>query len=416
MTNEGKKNQLLSFTPQYFETEVRVNPERILEVNRNSKNYDGFIYLTSRDLRVEDNFALNFIKEKNKDFKVVHLKRNFEVKGKNDFYLENLEILKQNYALHNINFEILDIDLKNFLNNLHNHTLVIDFDPLNNDFIFETYKERIYEVDSHNIIPARIASDKQEYSAFTFRKKVYYKIYEYLTEFPQTAFNKNKGYEILKDFIDNKLERYPVDKNNPNIDGTSDLSPYINLGFISPQRIALDVIKSDVSSQSKEIFLEELIVRGELSDNFCLYNKHYKSFKSAPDWAQRSLNFHKNDMRFQLFSKKELEKAETYDELWNATQRQLMETGKIHGYLRMYWAKKLLEWTETPQKAIDIAVYLNDKYAYDGESPNGYVGILWSIAGLHDRAFKDYAVTGEIRRMKGFHSKTEANKYIQRFS
>ena len=116
-----------------------------------------------------------------------------------------------------------------------------------NDFIFENYKERIYEVDSHNIIPARIASDKQEYSAFTFRKKVYYKIYEYLTEFPQTAFNKNKGYEILKDFIDNKLERYPVDKNNPNIDGTSDLSPYINLGFISPQRIALDVIKSDVS-------------------------------------------------------------------------------------------------------------------------------------------------------------------------
>ena len=93
-----------------------------------------------------------------------------------------------------------------------------------------------------------------------------------------------------------------------------------------------------------------------------------------------------------------------------------METGKIHGYLRMYWAKKLLEWTETPQKAIDIAIYLNDKYAYDGESPNGYVGILWSIAGLHDRAFKDYAVTGEIRRMKGFHSKTEANKYIQRFS
>lgn len=99
--------------------------------------------------------------------------------------------------------------MKNFLNNLHNHTLVIDFDPLNNDFIFENYKERIYEVDSHNIIPARIASDKQEYSAFTFRKKVYYKIYEYLTEFPQAAFNKNKGYEILKDFIDNKLERYP---------------------------------------------------------------------------------------------------------------------------------------------------------------------------------------------------------------
>lgn len=416
MQNAGRKEQLLNFTPSSFITESRVNPERVFEVNRNSKNYDGFIYLTSRDLRVEDNFALNFIKEKNKDFKVVHLKKNFEVEVKNNFYLENLEILKQNYALQNIDFEILETDLKSFLRELHNHTLVIDFDPLVNDFIFENYNERIYEVDSHNIIPARIASDKQEYSAFTFRKKVYYKIYEYLTEFPSLTFNKNKAYEKLKDFIDVKLEYYPQDKNNPNIDGTSNLSPYINMGFISPQRIALEVINSDAPRESKEVFLEELIVRAELSDNFCLYNKNYKSFKSAPDWAQKSLMFHKNDLRPQLFTKKELEQAKTYDDLWNATQKQLMKDGKIHGYLRMYWAKKLLDWTKSPQEAIDIAVYLNDKYAYDGESPNGYVGILWSIAGLHDRAFKNYPVTGEIRRMIGIKTKLEKQKYIKKYA
>lgn len=416
MNSAARKNQMLNFVSSSFETETRLNPERIFEVNRNANNYDGYLYLTSRDLRVEDNFALNFVKEKSKDFKVIHLKKHFENQGKNDFYLKNLEILKQNYALQNIDFEILDVDLKSFLKSLHNHTLVIDFDPLVNDFIFENYKERIFEVDSHNIIPARIASDKQEYSAFTFRKKIYYKIYEYLTEFPAVTFNKNSGYEILKDFIDNKLEDYPKDKNNPNIDGTSNLSPYINFGFISSQRVALETIKSNATRESKEVFLEELIVRAELSDNFCLYNKNYKTFKAAPDWAKKSLNFHKNDIRTSLFSKKQLEEAKTYDELWNATQKQLMKEGKIHGYLRMYWAKKLLEWTKSPEQAIEFAVYLNDKYAYDGESPNGYVGILWSIAGLHDRAFKDNAVTGKIRRMKGFASKTEKEKYIKRFS
>ena len=120
-------------------------------------------------------------------------------------------------------------------------------------------------------------------------------------------------------------------------------------------------------------------------------------------------------MRTHIFTKEQLEKAETYDDLWNATQKQLIREGKIHGYLRMFWAKKLLEWTNTPQEAVDIAVYLNDKYAYDGESPNGYVGILWSIAGLHDRPFINMPVTGEIRRLTGIKGKAEREKYIKRY-
>ncbi len=416
MENRGKKGQLLNFVPSTLNVEKRVNFERIFEHNRSLNNGSDYIYLTSRDLRVEDNFALNFVKEKASNFKVVHLKKNFEVEGKNTFYKKNLEILKTNYDYLNIDFEISGKCLKEFLNGLHNEILVIDFNPLENNYIFENYSGRILEVDSHNIIPARHVSEKQEYSAFTFRKKVYYNIYEYITEFPALNFKKNEAYGLLSDFIENKLEDYPHYKNNPNIDGTSNLSRYLNFGFISPQRVALEVIKSDKSCESKEVFLEELIVRAELADNFCLYNKNYKSFKSAPAWAMRSLNYHKNDYRTNIFSKKEIEFAQTYDELWNATQKQLIQTGKIHGYLRMYWAKKLLEWTKSPQAAIDIAVYLNDKYAHDGESPNGYVGILWAIEGLHDRAFKDMPVTGQIRRMSGFKSQMELNKYVKKYT
>ena len=333
----------------------------------------------------------------------------------NNFYLENLEILRKNYELQNIDFEVKDENIADFLSGLKNQTIVTDFNPLINSDVFENYQGKVYEVDTHNIIPARIASEKQEYSAFTFRKKVYDKIYEYLTDFPKIKFSKNKGYAILEDFVKNKLKDYPKDKNNPDLRGTSNLSPYFNFGFLSPQRAAIEVLKSDAPYESKEVYLEELIVRAELSDNFCLYNKNYKSFDGAPDWAKKTLNYHIKDLRPHIFSQEQLENARSYDELWNATQKQLIEEGKIHGYLRMFWAKKLLEWTNTPYEAVDIAVYLNDKYAYDGESPNGYVGILWSIAGLHDRPFMNMPVTGEIRRLTGIKGKAEREKYIKRY-
>lgn len=298
----GKKGQLEKFISSNFVVEEKVNPSRIYEVNNNDIS-DEYVYLTSRDLRVEDNFALNFTKDNAKNFKVVHIKNNFENEGKNNFYLENLELLKKNYENQNIYFEIIEKNLKDFLKELENKTLVIDFNPLTDNDLFNDFKGKIFEVDSHNIVPARIASDKQEYSAFTLRKKIYEKIYEYLTEFPKYEFDKNRGYEILDDFIKNKLKNYPEDKNNPDINGTSEMSRYFNLGFVSPQRAALEVIKSDAPSQSKEVYLEELIIRQELSDNFCLYNKNYKSFESAPDWAKRTLNFHINDLRTHIFTK-----------------------------------------------------------------------------------------------------------------
>ena len=145
--------------------------------------------------------------------------------------------------------------------------------------------------------------------------------------------------------------------------------------------------------------MEELIVRKELADNFCLYTKDFKTFDGIPNWAKQSLSVHSSDIRNYIYTSEELENAKTHDNLWNASQIQLIKEGRIHGYLRMYWAKKILEWTKSPDEALKIAIYLNDKYALDSPSPNGYVGILWAIGGLHDRAFQDWEVTGKIRRM-----------------
>jgi len=174
------------------------------------------------------------------------------------------------------------------------------------------------------------------------------------------------------------------------------------------------VNRSSVSQESKDAFLEELIIRKELSDNFCFYNEHYDSFSGFPDWAKKTLDDHRKDAREYIYSLEDLESSRTHDDLWNAAQMEMVKTGKMHGYMRMYWAKKILEWTETPEDALRIAIYLNDKYELDGRDPNGYVGIAWSIGGVHDRAWKERPVFGKVRYMSynGCKSKFDVEGYI----
>ena len=161
--------------------------------------------------------------------------------------------------------------------------------------------------------------------------------------------------------------------------------------------------------------LEELIVRRELADNFTFYNTQYASFDGFPAWAKQSLNEHRKDKREYLYSLKQFEQAETHDPLWNAAQTQMINKGKMHGYMRMYWAKKILEWTPSPEEAMMIAIYLNDKYELDGRDPNGYAGIAWSIGGVHDRAWFDRPVYGKVRYMnyRGCESKFNVKEYIR---
>lgn len=174
-------------------------------------------------------------------------------------------------------------------------------------------------------------------------------------------------------------------------------------------------MKCNANDEAKRAFLEELIIRRELSDNFCFYNEDYDNFKGFPEWAKKTLQKHKNDKREYLYSAIEFERALTHDELWNAAQMEIVRKGKMHGYMRMYWAKKILEWSESPEKAMEIAIYLNDRYGLDGRDPNGYTGIAWSIGGVHDRAWNERKIFGKIRYMShgGCKSKFDVEKYIE---
>jgi deoxyribodipyrimidine photo-lyase len=216
---------------------------------------------------------------------------------------------------------------------------------------------------------------------------------------------------LLRDFIENKLMGYDSDRNDPSLDGTSQLSAYLHFGNISPVRIALAALKRDRTLA--EPFLEELIVRRELSFNFVRNNPHYDSFKCLPNWAVKTLREHEKDKRTSLYKLTELENALTLDPAWNAAQLELLHTGRIHGYMRMYWGKKILEWTASPEEAYETAIRLNDKYELDGRDPNGYAGVAWCF-GKHDRPWAQGPVFGTVRRMtqSGLRRKFDLEAYI----
>ncbi len=217
-------------------------------------------------------------------------------------------------------------------------------------------------------------------------------------------------------FLSQKLAAYNERRNDPTLDGQSDLSPYLHFGQVSAQKLAWEVRRRALDTPSGDAFLEELIVRRELSDNFCLYNEKYDSFEGFPAWAQKSLNAHRGDKREFLYSPKQFENAATHDELWNACQREMVQRGKMHGYMRMYWAKKILEWSASPEEALATAIDLNDRYELDGRDPNGYAGVAWSIGGVHDRAWFERPVYGQIRYMNanGCKAKFDVASYLRK--
>lgn len=412
-----KRGLMLDFIPDEIFFAAETDSRRVFKLNEKEILPGDIIYVMSRELRIEDNWALifasNLSKKRQKKLKIIiNLSDNYNSKHQESFLLAGLKLLEKNLEINAINYEISEKIPQQA------GALIFDFNPIVKlDEIVNNISCAAFEVDSHNIIPARFISDKQEFSAATLRRKVYANLADYLTKFPNN-YNiiKGEAYRKLDDFVNNKLNFYTELKNNPNMDMTSKLSPYFHFGFISSQRVALEVIKSAASRENKEAFLEELIVRKELADNFCLYGKSYNTLDGILDWAKETLGNHREDIHTYIYDLKAFEYAKTHDELWNAIQQSLLMTGKIHGYLRMYWAKKILEWSRTPEEALNTAIYLNDEYALDGLDPNGYVGILWSIGGLHDRPFTNRMVTGKIRymSMEGCKKKFDVDEYIKR--
>lgn len=418
----------------------------------------------SRDQRVKDNWALIYalqfaLAEKASLAVVFCLVPEFLNAGARQysFMLKALQELQTSLHGRNIPFYFLQGDPANvipdFCRKYSIAHIITDFDPLKIKRkwlaeVAEKVSSTVTIVDTHNIVPAFIASDKAEYGAYTIRPKIKKWLPTFLNDFPEIEFKgpqkfdfqkynweeiisyfftsdmpndrsgETEALKVLENFIENKLDNYAELRNNPVTDATSGLSVYLHFGHISAQRIVQRILRSGCNQQSTESFLEELVVRRELSDNFCYYNLNYDSFEGFPPWAKNTLNSTREDVREFLYTETQFEQALTHDVLWNAAQKELIYSGKIHGYMRMYWAKKILEWSPSPEEALRIAILLNDKYALDGRDPNGYTGCAWAIGGVHDRAWNKHPVLGSIRYMndKGCRRKFNVNEYIKKFS
>jgi deoxyribodipyrimidine photo-lyase len=224
--------------------------------------------------------------------------------------------------------------------------------------------------------------------------------------------------ERLDRLISHRLVRYADDRNTPGSGIQSGLSPYLHFGQISPLEVALAVRNADaVSETARAAFLEELIVRRELALNFTERNPRYDQYEGLPEWARESLAEHANDPRESMYDRETLCEARTHDPFWNAAQREMLETGTMHGYMRMYWGKKILEWSATPEQAFETALWLNNRYELDGRDPNGFAGVAWCF-GKHDRGWPERPVFGKIRYMNanGLRRKFDMAPYLARFS
>jgi deoxyribodipyrimidine photo-lyase len=203
----------------------------------------------------------------------------------------------------------------------------------------------------------------------------------------------------LRQFLAERLDRYAAARNEPTPYCTTELSAHLHFGHVSPLTIALGAMSSGAPQESIDSLLEELIVRRELAINFVARNPKYDRLEGCPEWARKTLSAHASDRRPVLYTASQLEAGETHDPLWNSAQKEMVLTGRMHNYLRMYWAKKILEWTPDPETAFQIALDLNDRYEMDGRDPNGYTGVAWAIGGKHDRPWPERPIFGTVRFM-----------------
>ena len=444
-----------------------VNRKRVRVLKEGDKKAGAIVYWMSRDQRVRDNWALLFAQELATEERVPlavvfclapkFLDATMRQYG---FMLSGLREVEKNLGEKNIPFFLLrgspESEIPRFVKSYEVGALVTDFDPLRikrewKGAVEEEIDISVYEADARNIVPCWTASPKREYGAYTLRPKIKRALPEFLEDFSGIReqpipwkgkiekidwsdvkkmlqvdlsvsevdwirAGENEAQKGLREFLKKRLSPYNEVRNDPTEDAQSNLSPYFHFGHISAQRVAIEVKKSDADKESQGAFLEELIVRRELSDNFCFYNDNYDNSEGFPDWAKKTLHDHRKDRREYVYSLKDFDHANTHDQLWNAAQREMVRRGKMHGYMRMYWGKKILEWTESPEEAMRIAIYLNDRYELDGRETNGYAGIAWCIGGVHDRAWPERPIFGKIRYMSynGCRSKFNVMAYIEK--
>jgi len=239
----------------------------------------------------------------------------------------------------------------------------------------------------------------------------------------------------LDRFVETGLQRYADQRNDPDADAVSGLSPWLHFGHLSAHEIFDEIAtaeswtplrlssKADGSrtgwwgmSAGAEAYLDQLVTWRELGFAVAVRDPAFDRYESLPQWARTTLEDHLVDRRKHVYSLEQFARAETHDELWNAAQRQLLREGVIHNYLRMLWGKKIVEWTDHPRDALDVMIELNNRYALDGRDPNSYSGISW-ILGRFDRGWPERPIFGKVRAMSSSATrrKVRLTEYLERF-
>lgn len=448
-----------------------VKKNRIKKINEaDLKDGDFVAYWMQSSQRLEYNQALGYAVEQANQlnqplliFFLINVEFPEAEYGHFKFMLQGLKELKKKTAAEKINFYVLKYNQIEDLKQITESASLLVTEKVYLKHL-KKWKEKaaemlsipFYLVESNLICPIEEVSEKEEYAAYTIRKKINKIRDQYLTEYKREELknkknivlenskleiinnldhfleeikSKNKisyekyfigGYEKarakLDDFIQHKMKAYAEKRNVPHLNFQSDLSPYLHFGQISAQEVALRALKSEHDSDD---FLEELVVRRELAFNFVYYNQNYDgTLKNVlSDWAYKTLKEHQSDPREYEYDFEVLEQAETHDKYWNAAQKEMLITGKMHNYMRMYWGKKILEWTSDPETAYKWALKLNNKYSLDGRDPNSYAGVAW-IFGKHDRAWQERSIFGKVRYMNanGLERKFEMEKYLKKIN
>jgi deoxyribodipyrimidine photo-lyase len=314
---------------------------------------------------------------------------------------------------------------------------------------------RVVQVESDVVVPLEVVSQKAEYAARTIRPKIHKHLSHYLVELKPTRIKKSslqlrvKGIElsdveavlkkmslnrsiapvshffkggtsrarkIFADFLRQRFKNYVENRNQPQTDDVSHMSKYLHFGQISPLYLALQILKTGKGfKDAREAFIEELVVRRELAMNFVYFTPNYDSYQCLPNWAQKTLGEHKKDRREYRYTRRQLENAQTHDEYWNAAMREMTSTGFMHNYMRMYWGKKILEWSSSPEQAFKTTLAINNKYFLDGRDANSYTGVAW-VFGVHDRAWSERPIFGKIRYMaaSGLERKCDIQGYVDK--
>jgi deoxyribodipyrimidine photo-lyase len=310
------------------------------------------------------------------------------------------------------------------------------------------------QVESDVVVPVELASDKQEHAARTLRPGIEEYLDDFLVGLTPTKVSKqslnmkaegldlsdiekaldgmeldrsvgalshlyrggtSEAKKVFRRFLKDSFEAYTEHRNQPQTDDVSHMSKYLHFGQISPIWLALEARNASTKKDNIEAFVEELVVRRELSMNFVFYTPDYDSYANLPDWAKKTLEEHKNDGRKHTYTRKQLESAETHDEYWNAAMNEMVHTGYMHNYMRMYWGKKILEWSNTPEHAYRTTLYLNNKYFLDGRDPNSFANVAW-VFGQHDRGWTEREVYGKVRYMSagGLERKAKPEQYVEK--